>query len=65
MSETEFIIKCVMCKGKFNQLNSRSRLCDECKSYKSRTARESYYAERKQIRKVFEIYLKRKDVMYD
>lgn len=60
MSEINYIIKCVMCKAEFNQLNTRNRLCDDCKSYKSRTAREAYYAERKQIRKGFEIFAERK-----
>ena len=50
-----FLVRCVMCKSQFEQIESRTRFCDHCKSNKMRPAREIYYEERKQIRKGFVI----------
>ena len=55
MSETEFIIKCVLCKAEFAQVYVRSRFCEKCRSKESRRTREAFYEKRKQVRKGFEI----------
>ena len=55
MSETEFIIKCVLCKAEFAQMDVRSRFCNDCRSKENRRAREVFYEKRKQVRKGFEI----------
>jgi hypothetical protein len=55
MSETEFIIKCVLCKAEFVQMDVRSRFCNDCRSKENRRAREVFYEKRKQVRKGFEI----------
>jgi hypothetical protein len=53
MSESKFMIKCVLCKADFEQVYNRSRFCEDCRGRKNRSAREKYYEERKQIRKGF------------
>lgn len=55
MSETEFIIKCVLCKAEFAQMDVRSRFCNDCRSKENRRVREAFYEKRKQVRKGFEI----------
>lgn len=55
MSETEFIIKCVLCKAEFAQIDVRSRFCNDCRSKENRRVREVFYEKRKQVRKGFEI----------
>lgn len=51
MSESQFMIKCVMCKTEFDQSSSKTRLCEKCKSYERRKERQSYYEQRKKLRK--------------
>ena len=46
MSQTVFIVKCVMCKSDFNQVSCRSRFCEDCRSRKNRPAREAFYKEK-------------------
>lgn len=52
MSST-FIIKCVMCKVEFDQIECRTRFCGDCRSKKNRVAREAFYKKRKETRKRF------------
>ena len=40
-----------MCKSDFNQVNSRSRFCEDCRSRKNRPAREEFYKQRQQRKK--------------
>jgi Zn finger protein HypA/HybF involved in hydrogenase expression len=48
-----FMIKCVMCKAEFDQMECRTRFCETCRSSKCRVAREAYYKVRKSIRKEY------------
>ena len=50
MSST-FMIKCVMCKVEFDQIECRTRFCEFCRSRKNRVAREAYYKKRKAVKR--------------
>jgi len=52
MSST-YMIKCIMCKSEFDQIECRTRFCDFCRSSKNRIAREAFYKKRKETRKRF------------
>ena len=49
MSST-FMIKCIMCKVEFDQIECRTRFCKFCRSRKNRVAREAYYKVQKAVR---------------
>ncbi len=51
MSESKFMIKCVLCKADFDQVYNRSRFCEDCRGRKNRPAREKFYKERQQRKK--------------
>jgi len=51
MTETEFIIKCVLCKAEFTQVYVRSRFCENCRGRNNRVAREKFYKERQERKK--------------
>ena len=55
MTETEFIIKCVLCKTEFTQVYVRSRFCEKCRGKEGRKLREAFYEKRKQVRMGVEI----------
>ena len=50
-----FIIKCVMCKVEFDQVECRTRFCKFCRSKKNRVSREAYYREREETRRGYVI----------
>jgi Zn finger protein HypA/HybF involved in hydrogenase expression len=50
-----FIIRCVLCKSQFEQVESRTRFCQHCRSSKMRSTREVYYKKRKEMKRGFNI----------
>ena len=51
MSESKFIVKCVLCKADFEQIYNRSRFCENCRGKNNRVAREKFYKERQERKK--------------